>query len=88
MSFRPPEASFVRGIRPDSASYGSLQRLFGGGTMNLAVYGIGYLLVIAGVAYLAHLLRIPQAWIGAIVLVLAGIGVLSAARMMKGGGSV
>jgi TctA family transporter len=56
--------------------------------MNLAVYGIGYLLVIAGVAYLAHLLRIPQAWIGAIVLVLAGIGVLSAARMMKGGGSV
>ncbi len=56
--------------------------------MNFAVYGIGYLLVIAGVAYIAHLMRIPQAWIGGIVLVLLGIGVLSATKMMKGGGAV
>ena len=53
--------------------------------MNFALYGLGYLLVIAGVAYIAHLMRIPQTWIGAIVLVLVGIGVLSASKMMKGG---
>jgi TctA family transporter len=53
--------------------------------MNIAVYGLGYLLVIAGVAYIAHLLRIPQTWIFAIVIVLLGAGVLSAAQMMKGG---
>jgi hypothetical protein len=54
--------------------------------MNTALYGLGYLLVIVGVAYIAHLLHIPQTWIGAIVIVLLGVGVLSAAQMMKGGG--
>lgn len=54
--------------------------------MNVAVYGLGYLLVIVGVAYIAHLLRIPEAWIGGIVLVLLGAGVLSASQLMKGGG--
>lgn len=53
--------------------------------MNFALYGLGYLLVIIGVAYIAHLMRIPQAWIGAIVLVLLGIGVLSASKLTKGG---
>ena len=53
--------------------------------MNIAVYGLGFILVIIGVAYIAHLMRIPQAWIGAIVLVLLGIGVLSASQLMKGG---
>ena len=56
--------------------------------MNYALYGLGYLLVIIGVAYIAHLMRIPQTWIGAIVLVLLGIGVLSAAQKSKGGGKV
>ncbi len=56
--------------------------------MNIAVYGIGYLLVIAGVAYIAHLMHIPQTWVFAIVIVLVGVGVLSAAQMMKGGGKV
>ncbi len=56
--------------------------------MNIAVYGIGYLLVIAGVAYIAHLMHIPQTWVAAIVIVLIGVGVLSAAQMMKGGGKV
>jgi hypothetical protein len=54
--------------------------------MNVAVYGLGYLLVIIGVAYIAHLMRIPQAWIGGIVIVLVGVGVLSASQMLKGGG--
>jgi hypothetical protein len=54
--------------------------------MNVAVYGLGYLLVIIGVAYIAHLMRIPQAWIGGIVIVLLGVGVLSASQMLKGGG--
>jgi hypothetical protein len=56
--------------------------------MNYALYGLGYLLVILGVAYIAHLMHIPQTWIGGIVIVLLGIGVLSAAQMSKGGGKV
>ena len=47
------------------------------------IYALGFLIVIVGVAYMAHLMRIPQVWIGAIVLVLIGIGAVSAAQMMK-----
>lgn len=54
--------------------------------MSFALYGLGYLLVIAGVAYIAHLMRIPQTWIGAIVVVLLGVGMLSASKLSKGGG--
>jgi hypothetical protein len=41
-----------------------------------AAYLVGYLIVIAGLAYAAHLAHVPTAWIGAGVLVLLGIGVL------------
>lgn len=43
--------------------------------MSFAIYAIGYLILIVGVAYLAHLLHIPQHYIvaGAIILVGAGI---------------
>ena len=47
------------------------------------IYALGYLIVIIGVAYMAHLMHIPQVWIGAIVLILVGIGAVSAAQMMK-----
>ena len=49
--------------------------------MSKALYAVGYLIVIAGVAYMAHLMRIPQTWIVAIVVVLVGIGLVSAAQM-------
>ena len=53
--------------------------------MNAAVYGIGYLIVIAGVAYMAHLMHIPQTWIVAIVIILLGIGIVTGVQNSKGG---
>lgn len=45
--------------------------------MSFALYALGYIIVIAGVAYMAHLMHLPQHWIGAIVLVLVGIGIVT-----------
>jgi TctA family transporter len=45
--------------------------------MSFGIYAVGYLILIVGVAYLAHLMHIPQAYIVAGVLILAGIGVVT-----------
>ena len=45
--------------------------------MSFGIYAIGYLILIAGVAYLAHLMHIPQAYIFAGVIILAGIGIVT-----------
>ena len=45
--------------------------------MSFGLYALGYLIVIIGVAYMAHLLHVPQVWIGAIVLVLVGVGIVT-----------
>lgn len=45
--------------------------------MSFALYALGYIIVIAGVAYMAHLMHLPQHWIMAIVLVLVGIGIVT-----------
>jgi TctA family transporter len=50
--------------------------------MAYGLYAVGYLLVIAGVAYIAHLLRIPQEWIIGIVIVMLGVGALGGAQRM------
>jgi hypothetical protein len=48
--------------------------------MSFGLYAIGYLLVIIGVAYLAHLMHIPQTYIIAGVIILAGIGVVTGVK--------
>ncbi len=45
--------------------------------MSQALYAVGFLIVIVGVAYVAHLMHIPQAWIGGIVIILVGMGIVS-----------
>jgi TctA family transporter len=45
--------------------------------MSQGLYLVGYLIVIGGVAYMAHLMHIPQTWIFAIVIVLFGMGVVT-----------
>lgn len=45
--------------------------------MSFAIYAIGYIILIAGVAYLAHLLHIPQHYIVALVVILLGVGVVT-----------
>jgi hypothetical protein len=48
--------------------------------MSFGLYAIGYLLVIIGVACLAHLMHIPQTYIIAGVIILAGIGVVTGVK--------
>ena len=48
--------------------------------MSFGIYALGYLILIVGLAYLAHLMHIPQHYIVAIVIILAGIGVITAVQ--------
>ena len=45
--------------------------------MSFALYVVGYLIVICGVALGAYYMHIPAHWITVLVLILAGIGVAS-----------
>lgn len=43
---------------------------------NFTLYVIGFLIVIAGMAYGAHLLGAPPVWIGVGIVVLLGIAII------------
>jgi hypothetical protein len=45
--------------------------------MSSALYVFAYLLLIAGVSYLAYLSHIPESYIVAIAVIMVGIGVVS-----------
>jgi hypothetical protein len=47
--------------------------------MSFALYLIGYLILIAGLAYGAHLMHVPQHWIIVGVVVLLGLGIATGA---------
>jgi membrane-bound acyltransferase YfiQ involved in biofilm formation len=51
--------------------------------MSFGIYAIGYVILIAGVAYLAHLMHIPQTYIIAIVIILAGIGIVTGVQTTR-----
>jgi len=51
--------------------------------MSFGIYAIGYVILIAGVAYLAHLLHVPQAYIIAIAVILLGIGVVTGVQTTR-----
>ena len=44
--------------------------------MSFGIYLIGYLVMIVGLGIGAHLMHVPNQWIGVGVLVLVGIGIL------------
>ncbi len=48
--------------------------------MSFGIYAVGYLVVIAGVIYLAHLMHIPQNYIIAIGIIMLGIGIVTAVQ--------
>ena len=48
--------------------------------MSFSLYLIGYVILIAGLAYAAHLAHVPSHWIGALVIVLIGAGVLTGVK--------
>jgi hypothetical protein len=43
--------------------------------MSFALYLVGYIVVIVGLAIGAHLMHVPPRWIGVGVLILAGMGI-------------
>jgi hypothetical protein len=45
--------------------------------MSFALYIVGFIVLIVGLAYGAHLMHIPPRWIGVGVLVLIGLGVVT-----------
>ena len=51
--------------------------------MSFAIYAIGYLILIAGVAYLAHLMHIPQHYIVALTIILLGVGVVTGVQSTR-----
>ena len=51
--------------------------------MSFGLYAGGFAILIVGLAYAAHLMRMPAHWIGAGVLVLIGIGILSAVKATR-----
>lgn len=46
--------------------------------MSFGLYILGFLVLILGLAWGAHLAHVPQQWIGAGVVVLVGIGIVTA----------
>jgi uncharacterized membrane protein YiaA len=50
---------------------------------SFATYLIGFIILIVGLAFAAYLLNVPSTWIGVGVIVLVGIGILSATTRTK-----
>ena len=51
--------------------------------MSFAIYAIGYLILIVGVGYLAHLLHVPQTYIVALGIILFGIGIVTGVQSTR-----
>ncbi len=51
--------------------------------MSFGIYAVGYLILIVGVAYLAHLLHIPQSYIVAGVIILVGMGIVTGVQTTR-----
>jgi cadmium resistance protein CadD (predicted permease) len=51
--------------------------------MSFGLYVGGYIIVIAGLVYAAHLMHMPSHWILAGAIVMIGIGLLSAVKATR-----
>ena len=45
--------------------------------MSFGLYMVGFIVLILGIAYGAHLANVPSQWIMVAVIVMAGIGILT-----------
>jgi hypothetical protein len=48
--------------------------------MSFGIYAIGYVILIAGLMYLAHLLHMPERYMIAMGIILLGIGVVTGVK--------
>jgi uncharacterized membrane protein len=51
--------------------------------MSFGIYAIGFVLVIGGLIYGAHLMHVPAHWIVVGAIVLLGLGVLSGVKATR-----
>jgi len=51
--------------------------------MSFGIYAAGYVLVIAGLIYGAHLMHVPAHWIVVGAIVLLGLGILSGVKATR-----
>jgi hypothetical protein len=51
--------------------------------MSFALYAAGYVIMLAGLIYGAHLMHIPPRWITVGAIVMLGIGILSAVKATR-----
>jgi uncharacterized membrane protein len=51
--------------------------------MSFGIYAAGYAIMIGGLAYAAHLVRMPTHWIVVGVIVMIGVGLLSAVKATR-----
>jgi hypothetical protein len=51
--------------------------------MSFGIYAGGFAVLIVGLAYAAHLMRMPAHWIAAGAVVMIGIGILSAVKATR-----
>jgi hypothetical protein len=51
--------------------------------MSFGIYAAGFAILIAGLAYGAHLMHIPMQWIVVGAVVMTGVGILSAVKATR-----
>jgi uncharacterized membrane protein HdeD (DUF308 family) len=51
--------------------------------MSFGIYAVGYLILIIGIAYLAHLMHVPQHYILALGIILLGVGVVTGVQRTR-----
>jgi hypothetical protein len=51
--------------------------------MSFGIYAVGFAILIAGLAYGAHLMHMPAHWIVMGVIVLLGVGILSGVKATR-----
>jgi hypothetical protein len=51
--------------------------------MSFTIYAIGYVIMLVGLIYAAHLMHIPPRWIAVGAIILFGCGILSAVKATR-----
>jgi hypothetical protein len=51
--------------------------------VSFGLYILGYLIVIGGLTYGAHLMHVPTHWIAVGIIVLAGLGIVSGVKATR-----
>jgi hypothetical protein len=51
--------------------------------MSFGIYAAGFAILIGGLIYAAHLLRMPPHWIAAGAVVMLGVGILSGVKATR-----